>query len=218
MDMQKFMVKDHPVSPITEEYRKIATNIEFANIDNNLKTVMVTSSLVGEGKTTTICNIATVMTELNKNVLLIDLDLRKPSVHKFLNLSNKRGVVDLLLNKDDYNRYINSVYPKLHVITSGKIPSNSAEILNSNSIKELIKILSLQYDYIFLDSPPVELVSDPMIIATYVNGVILVIAHGQTEIEIVKKSVDSLKKVNSNIIGTILNKMPFAKNNYYYSN
>jgi len=215
--MEKFMAKVHLESAITEAYRKVATNIKYANIDNNIKTVMITSSMTGEGKTTTTCNLATVMTELEKNILLIDLDLRKPSVHKFFNLSNKTGLTDLLLNKDDFNNYINNVYPKLHVITAGKILSNPSEIINSKAIKELLNILSLHYDYIFLDTPPIALVSDPITIATYADAVILAIAYGETEIEIAKKSVDSLKLVNANLIGTILNKLPVTKqNNYYY--
>lgn len=218
MNMEKYMAKTLPGSTITEAYRKIATNIEFANIDNNIKTIMITSSIGGEGKTTTICNIASVLTDINKNILLIDLDLRKPSVHKYFNLSNVKGLTDLLMNKDDYNKYINFVYPKLDVITAGNIPSNPAKIVNSKEIKVLLKKLSLQYDYIFLDTPPIALVSDPINIATYADAVILTIAYGETEIEIAKKSVDSLRQVNANLIGTILNKSPVTKQNkhYYY--
>lgn len=179
---------------------------------------MVTSSLAGEGKSTTISNLAMVMTELKKKILLIDLDLRKPSVHKQFNISNRIGITDLLLNKDDYKNYINNVYLNLDVITSGRIPSNPTEIINSNAIKEEIKKLSSFYDYIFLDTPPIALVSDPITISSYSDAVILAIAYSETEKEIAQKSVESLKKVNANIIGTILNKIPVSKNNkYYYS-
>lgn len=93
----------------------------------------------------------------------------------------------MLINKDVYKKYINNVYPKLDVITAGKIPSNAAEVINSKAIKELLKELSLHYDYIFLDTPPVALVSDPITIATYADAVILIIAYGVTEIEVAKK-------------------------------
>lgn len=179
---------------------------------------MVSSCMASEGKTTTISNLASVMAELNKNILLIDLDLRKPTVHKQFNLSNRAGLTDLLLHKDDYIGYIQNVHPGLDVITSGKIPANPTEIINSNAIKELIKKLSGQYDYIFLDTPPLVLVSDPLTIATYADAVILTIAHSETEKEVIRRSIDSLKQVNANIIGTILNKMPVSKHNkYYYS-
>ncbi|MEL7605908.1 MAG: CpsD/CapB family tyrosine-protein kinase [Sedimentibacter saalensis] len=216
--MERYKVRDDQKSPIAEAYRKIATNIQFANLDSNIRTIMVSSCMASEGKTTTISNLASVMAELNKNILLIDLDLRKPTVHKQFNLSNRAGLTDLLLHKDDYVGYIQNVHPGLDVITSGKIPANPTEIINSNAIKELIKKLSGQYDYIFLDTPPLVLVSDPLTIATYSDAVILTIAHSETEKEVIRRSIDSLKQVNANIIGTILNKMPVSKHNkYYYS-
>ena len=179
---------------------------------------MVTSSIENEGKSTTISNLATVMADLSKNILLIDFDLRKPSIHKQFGLSNRNGLTDLLLHKDNYKGYTNNVYPGLDVITSGKVPSNPYEIINSNAIKELLKELSAHYDYIFLDTPPMILVSDPITIASYSDAVILTIGYSETEKEVAKKSIDSLKQVNANIIGTILNKVPVTKQNkYYYS-
>jgi len=216
--MERYMVNEHHDSSIAESYRKIAANIEFANIDNNIKTIMVTSSLASEGKTTTIANLASVMTDSKEKILLIDLDLRKPAVHKQFKLSNKNGLTDLLMNKDSYKNYINSVYDGLDVITSGKIPANPSEIINSKAIKELLKELSNNYDYIFIDTPPIVLVSDPITVATFSDAVILIIAYSETEKEIARKSVESLKYVNANIIGTILNKAPVTKHNKYYYN
>lgn len=215
--MEKFLVKNNPSSPIAEAYRKIATNIEFSNIDNEIKTIMVTSAKQDEGKTTTICNLAMVMTELKKKILLMDLDLRKPAVHKIFELSNKKGLTDLLINKDDYKTYIQNVYPGLDILTTGMIPANPAEIINSRTLKELIKEMAKCYDYIFLDAPPVMLVSDPITISTYANAVIIAIEHGKTEKDLVKKAVDSLKQVNANIIGAVFNNIPVSnQSNYYY--
>lgn len=216
--MKDYTVKDDQNSPITEAYRKISANIQFANIDGCIQTIMVTSSLPSEGKTTTICNIASVMTDLNKEVLLIDLDLRKPAIHKHFNISNRIGLTDLLLYKDNYKKYLNHISPGLDVITSGKVPSNISEILNSKAIKDMLKEVSYDYDYIFLDTPPIVLVSDPITIATYTDAVILTIAYSETEKEIAKKSVDSLRQINANIIGIILNKVPVTKQNKYYYN
>ena len=203
---------------ITEAYRKVVTNIQYANIDNEIKTIMVTSAMLGEGKTTTLCNIASVMSDLSKKILIVDMDFHRPSVHKFFNLPNKYGLTDLLMNKDDYSKYLNDVYPELDILTVGKIPSNPAELVNSKSIKELLKVLSLNYDYIFLDTPPIALVSDSINISTYADAVILVVAYGETEIETIRKSVDSLKQVNANIVGTVLNKLPVARQNKRYKN
>ncbi|MDD4440057.1 MAG: polysaccharide biosynthesis tyrosine autokinase [Tissierellia bacterium] len=212
-----FLIKDNPSSPTAEAYRKITTNIEFSNVDNVIKTIMITSAKQEEGKTTTICNLAMVMTELKKNILLIDLDLRKPTVHKQFKLSNKIGLTDLLMKKDDYKAYLQNIYPGLDVLTTGMIPANPAEIINSRALKELIKEVSADYDYILLDAPPVMLVSDPIIISTFSNAVILAIEHGKTEKELAKKAVNSLKQVDANIIGAVFNNIPVSKqNNYYY--
>ena len=215
--MQKYLIKDNPTSPIAEAYRKIATNIEFSNIDNEIKTIMITSAKQDEGKTTTICNLVMVMTELKKKILLIDLDLRKPAVHKTFKISNKQGLTDILINKDDYKSYLHNVYQGLDILTTGMIPANPTEIINSKALKELIKEMSNNYDYIFIDTPPVMLVSDPITISTYSDAVILAIEHGKTEKELAKKAVESLKQVNANIIGAVLNNIPVSKqSNYYY--
>ena len=215
--MQKYLIKDNTTSPIAEAYRKIATNIEFSNIDNEIKTIMITSAKQDEGKTTTICNLVMVMTELKKKILLIDLDLRKPAVHKTFKISNKQGLTDILINKDDYKSYLHNVYQGLDILTTGMIPANPTEIINSKALKELIKEMSNNYDYIFIDTPPVMLVSDPITISTYSDAVILAIEHGKTEKELAKKAVESLKQVNANIIGAVLNNIPVSKqSNYYY--
>lgn len=216
--MDKFTTKGYVNSAAVESYRKIAVNIEFANVDNNIKTIMVTSSLANEGKTTTVCNLAQVMADSNNKILIIDLDLRKPSVHKKFNISNKSGLTDLLMNKEDFKNYVYNVHERLDVITTGKIPSNPAEIINSKAIQELLKELSKHYDYIFLDTPPIALISDPITISTYSDAVVLTIACSETEREIAKKSVASLKHVNAKIIGIILNKVPVTRHNKYYYN
>lgn len=214
MEEHSLRLKQQP--HITESYRKLAVNLEYANIDGNIKIIMMTSSMGNEGKTTTISNLACVMTELNKKILLIDLDLRKPSVHKYFNLTNGSGLTDLLLNKGNYNKYIHNIKPGLDVLTSGRVPSSSTEIINSKAIRDLLKELSSGYDYIFLDAPPIALVSDPVNIAVYSDAVIFTIAYSEADKETIKKSIDSLKQVNANIIGTVFNKVPISKHNKYH--
>lgn len=216
--MKRYMVKKNCDSSMIESFRRVVANIEFANIDNNIKTIMVTSSLASEGKTTIIANIASVMTDSKKKVIVIDLDLRKPALHKQFGLSNNKGLTDLLINKDNYKTYINNVFDGVDIITSGKIPANPSEIINSKAIKELINKLSADYDYVLIDTPPIALVSDPITISIFSDAIILVVAYAETEKEIAKKSIDSLKRVNANIIGVILNKSPVTKlNKHYYS-
>jgi len=140
-------------------------------------------------------------------------------MHKKFNLSNQMGLTDLLLKKDDYKKYIHSVYTNLHVITSGFLPDNPSKIINSMAIKDLLKKLSLNYDYIFLDAPPVMIVSDHITISTtYTDAVIFTIAYAQIDKDLAKKSVEALKNVNANIIGVIFNKTPPIKGNKYYYN
>ncbi|MGD9569976.1 MAG: CpsD/CapB family tyrosine-protein kinase [Sedimentibacter sp.] len=214
--MEGHSLRNKQSSHITESYRKLAVNIEYANIDGNINTIMMTSSMENEGKTTTISSLACVMTELNKKVLLIDLDLRKPAVHKYFNLTNSSGLTDLLLYKDDYKKYIHNIQPGLDVMTSGRVPSNTTEIINSKVIKELLKQLSEDYDYVLLDTPPIVLVSDPINIAMYADAVILTIAYAETDKDTIKRSIDLLKQVNANIIGSVFNKVPTNKHNKYY--
>lgn len=210
--------KNDIIIPEAESYRKIAANVEVANIDNNIKTIMVTSTSPGEGKTTTAANIAMVMTEKEKKILLLDFDFHKPSIHKCFNVSNKKGITELLLKKDDYKKYLINVYPKLDLITTGYITSTPSKIINSSAIKDLMKNLSLCYDYIFIDTPPVMAVSDPLTISTYTDAVIFVAAYNDTNKDFARKAVEALKGVNANFIGVVVNKTPQLKSHKYYYN
>lgn len=210
-------------SPISEAYRGIRTNIQFANVDNNIKTILMTSSAIGEGKTTTLCNVAMTMADAGHKVIIIDCDLRKPRIHKFFEVSNRVGITDILLKGEDFKSFLRGgFHPNLEIITSGKIPSNPSEILYSNAMKNLIEKIKMEYDYVFIDTPPVIAVTDAVIMSQYIDGVVLVCSSGKTEVEMVKKAKESLAKVNANILGVVLNKIPLKgqkyANYYYYSN
>jgi capsular exopolysaccharide synthesis family protein len=156
-------------------------------------------------------------------VIVVDTDLRRPKLHKLLEISNTNGLTDILLKGDDYRKYVNrSVHPNLDLITSGTIPDNPSEILGSDAVKRLIEELKKDYDYVFLDTPPVVPVNDAIIMSTYVDRVILVLASGEVEKEIAVKAVRDLQKVGAKILGTVLNKVPINKQKYnyyyYYSN
>ena len=210
-------------SPVSEAYRGIRTNIQFANVDNNIKTILMTSSAPGEGKATTLCNVAMTMADAGHKVIIIDCDLRKPRIHKFFEVSNRVGITDILLKGEDFKSFLRGgFHPNLEIITSGKIPSNPSEILYSNAMKNLIEKIKMEYDYVFIDTPPVIAVTDAVIMSQYIDGVVLVCSSGKTEVEMVKKAKESLAKVNANILGVVLNKIPLKgqkyANYYYYSN
>ena len=215
--MKELILKKAPKSPVSEAYRGIRTNLEFANIDRNFRTIMVTSSTAGEGKTTTLCNVAAAMADNGSRVLILDCDLRKPRIHKFFELSNASGLTDILLRGDDYKQYVQDIdYPNISVITAGSIPKNPSELLSSEAMKKFIETLKKDYDYVMLDTPPVIPVTDAVIMSTYIDGVILVCSSGNLNVEMGKKTAESLKKVGANVLGVVLNRVPVDSKKYAY--
>lgn len=180
---------------------------------------MVTSSTAGEGKTTTLCNVAATLADSGYKVIIIDCDLRKPRIHKFFGISNHAGITDILLKGDAYEDYLHKSFHKnISVIPSGNIPTNPSELLNSTAMRKFIDRLKENYDYIFIDTPPVVPVTDAVIMSTYIDRVILVCASGSLEIDMAKKAKESLDRVGANILGVVLNKIPVnaSKYQYYY--
>lgn len=215
--MKELIVNTKPKSPISESYRSIRTNIQFANLDKNLQTIMVTSPTAGEGKTTTLSNVALAMADAEHRVLIVDCDMRKPRIHKVFEISNTYGMAEILLGGGDYKKALNPTSNEnLYIITAGKIPSNPSELLYSNAMKNLIQNLKKDFEYIFIDAPPVVPVTDAAIMSNYVDGVILVCASGVIEIELAQKAKESLENVNANILGVVLNKIN-TKNDKYSS-
>lgn len=212
------VLRENPRSPIAESYRSIRTNIQFANIDGDLKTILFTSSNKSEGKTSTISNIALTMADAGHKVILIDCDFRNSSIHKAFNLTNKHGVTDILLKEEEYAKNIHRVGANrnLDLLTAGQSPSNPSELLYSKSMKKFIDKLKEDYEYVLVDTPPITPVTDATVMSSYIDGVILVCSAGKTEIESLKRAVEALRRVESNIIGVILNKVPSKGNKSYY--
>ena len=208
-----------PNLPISEAYRTLRTNIQFSSFDKKVKTLLVTSSGPGEGKTTTSSNLAVVMAQGGNKTLLIDCDQRKPSVHKTFRFSNENGLSNILVNENEVD--INMVLHKteisnLHVLSSGTRPPNPAELLGSEKMKNFIEELKKTYDYIILDTPPIVLVTDAQILAQYTDGCLLVISSGEAERDSAIKAKELLEKVNAKILGTVLNKVDSKKKGYYH--
>lgn len=217
-DKQRSLITYYdPKSPVSEQYRTIRTNIEFASVDNKIKTLMVTSSTPGEGKSTTTANLATVLGQQGKSVLVIDTDMRKPTVHFTFQLPNTSGLTNVITRQQKFD---DSVYetsiPNVDVLTSGPIPPNPSELIGSRAMQHLIGELKEAYDYIVFDAPPVKAVADPLILSKYADGVVLVVRSGKTEEEAAKDAVDALKKAEANILGAVLNDVKIKDTSYYY--
>ena len=210
------IVEKDPKSIASESYRTLRTNIQYSSFDKECKVIVVTSSVPGEGKSTTSGNLALSLAEGEKKVILIDCDLRKPSVHKNFGLSNTIGLSDIIVDKESVTNVGYKYNRNLTILTAGKIPPNPAEMLGSKSMSSLIEALRTVFDYVVLDTPPVQAVTDAQILSAKADGTILVVKAESTKKELVHNTVNLLKKVNSNIIGTVLNGLENTKNGYYY--
>lgn len=202
-------------SPISEAYRTLRTNIQFSNVDRQMQTILVTSSAMSEGKTTTITNLAETFAQAGQRVLLIDADLRRPRVHKVFGASNQQGLTNVLALQVSLQDAVQIVGSDIHMLSSGPLPPNPAELLGSNQMKQVMSLAKQQYDVILLDTPPVNVVTDAAVLSTEVDGVVLVVASGKTEIDGAKRAVKLLQAVNANIIGTVMTMMPVMKKGYY---
>lgn len=188
-----------------EAYRSLRTSIQYSGIDTELKSLVVTSSIPGEGKSTVAANLAKSFSEMNKKVLLIDADLRKPTIHKKLQLSNQVGLSDLIVQKLSPSEVIQKVEDQFDVLTAGKIPPNPAELVGSEKMSQLLSYLKETYDYIIIDTPPVLSVTDPQLLALKADGTLMVIREGKARQKLILNAYKELKKLNINVIGSILN-------------
>ena len=206
-------------TPIGEAYRTIRTNIQFSMPKGQLRTMLITSTGPEEGKSTTTANVAITMAESGNRVLLIDADLRKSVVHKMFQLPNLKGLTNVLAEDLDYREILRSTKVKgLDILTGGPKPPNPSELLGSDKMRTFLESLKKDYDIIILDTPPVLPVTDAAILASLVDGVVLVSSYGQTTFEGLARAKVQLENVGAKILGVILNKVPASKRggHYYY--
>lgn len=213
----KMITVTGPTSVDTEQFNTIRTNIKFSNVDKDYKTLMVTSSNISEGKSTVSANIATTFAKQGLHTLLVDSDLRRPTVNATFGIDNPRGLSNYLSERNfDINSIIYKTSVKnLYVMPSGPIPPNPSELIGSKRMAELIKKLSDQLDLVIFDAPPVLSVTDAQIVSTNVDGTILVVRANKTEKAAVKEAVRLIKQVGGHIIGTILNDVEVKGSGYY---
>ena len=204
-------------SPIAEAFRTVRTNISFSDVDNEIQTILFTSTKQNEGKSTVIANVAYSFSKLeNCKVLLMDLDLRNPSVHKMFGVSNTYGLMDNLKSNRPLEKCIHKIEENIHVLPTGAIPPNPTEILSSKKMAKFLKDIKSHYDYIFIDAPPVGVVSDATIISSNVDGVMYVVGAKETDLSHAQVAIDNLKKADANIIGSVLNKYEMNQSSYSY--
>ena len=212
------IVHNDPKSPISEGLRTIRTNLQFSNVDKQMKKIMITSSMPGEGKSFTSANLATAFAQDGAKVIMIDCDMRKGRLHKIFEISNSKGLSNLLIDniEKNYKKYIKKTnIENLSIIPSGMIPPNPSELLNSEANKKLISILEKEYDYVIFDCVPINGLPDSLIMANLVNKAIIVCAAGVTPTELLQKTKTSLENVDAEIAGIVINKTKGSYNKYY---
>ncbi|MCM3652942.1 CpsD/CapB family tyrosine-protein kinase [Metabacillus litoralis] len=206
-----------PKSPIAEQFRTVRTNIQFTSVDEELQTMIVTSSGPAEGKSTVTANLAVVFAQQGKRVLLIDADLRKPTAHYTFRTENHVGLSNVLTRQATLEEAVKPTdQDNLWVMTSGPIPPNPSELLGSRGMNALLELAKNEYDVIILDSPPVLVVTDAQVLANLADGVVLVVSSGKTEIESAKKAKELLESAKAKILGVVLNNKKIEDSQYYY--
>lgn len=208
----------HPKSAASEAYRSIRTNLHYAGVDRPLKSLVVTSPTIADGKSTTASNIAVSMAQAGSRVLLLDGDLRKPKLHRYFGLANAHGLTSMLVDEKTVDEVVQSVegMPNLSVITSGPIPPNPSELLLSEKLKHTLEALTERFDFVVMDSPPAAQVTDSAILSKMADGVLLVVSAGETAIDATFHAVKALQAVQARIVGTLLVKVSYEKSKYYY--
>lgn len=198
-----------PQSPRAESFRQLRTNLQFANVSGQAKTVLVTSSLPGEGKSTTATNLAIALAQAGQAVCLVDADLRRPMINEYLGLDRSAGLTTALVGAADVDDLLQPWgEDNLYVLTAGQIPPNPSELLGSNEMRQLIDRLAQAFDSIIIDAPPLLPVTDAAVLSQHVGGVVLVVGSQKLKHQDLEKSINALELVGSNILGIVLNRLP----------
>lgn len=220
-DARNLITVTQPKSPIAEQYRTIRTNIEFMAVDKEIKVMLVTSSTQGEGKSTTASNLAVAYAQQGKRVLIIDTDMRRPTVHYTFRVANGLGLSSLLTRQAELEKAVlPTKVDNLSILTAGPIPPNPAELLSSRAMEKLIEQLRGEYDVIILDAPPLLQVADSRITSKLTDGVILVIGCTTSDRQRVLKAKEQLELTEAKILGVVLNRRELTDDSayqYYYS-
>lgn len=207
----------NPHSPIAEQYKTIRTNLQFSSVDGDLKSILLTSAGPSEGKSSTTANLAIVFAQQGKRVLLIDADMRKPTLHYTFRLDNRKGLSSVLVGEATLEEAVTpSEVPGLELLSCGPLPPNPSELLGSKSMEALHAEATSQYDLVIFDTPPVLAVTDAQILANMCDGAIMVVRSNQTEYEEAIKAKELLTVGKAKLLGAVLNDRVMKKGQYYY--
>lgn len=191
---------------VVEAYKTIRTNLMFATQNPGCKRIIITSTAPNEGKSVNCTNLAITLAQTESNVLIIDCDLRKPTIHKLFKVKGIPGLSEVLAGMNSINEVLHeTAYPNLQVICGGTVPPNPAELLNSPVMDELLNVLSKSYDFILFDTPPINVVSDALVLSAKTDGVVLIVKQGETTHPELKHALNSLGFAQAKVLGIILN-------------
>jgi tyrosine-protein kinase len=213
------IVQSEPRSPISEAFRSLRTNIQFTSVDHPLRSLLVTSPSPQDGKSTVAVNLGASLAQSGFRVAIIEADLRRPQIHKRLSLGNRQGISGVFVQPQVV---LNGALQKtsvenLYALTSGTIPPNPSELLGSEKMQEIIRKVNEQADFVLLDTPPVTAVTDAVVLASRVDGVLLVVKPGSTKLAACKQTVEQLERVGAHILGVVLNDVEWKRSRYRYS-
>jgi len=199
-----------PISPASEAYRTLRLNLQFATLDAPLRTLLVTSPSPDEGKSTTLANLAVTVAQAEQRVIMVDCDLRRPRLHELFHLSNDLGLTTVMLDDQALSAppLQDTGVAGLQLLASGPLPPRPADLLGSQRMERVLERLLADADLVILDAPPVMAVTDAVVLATKVDGVLLVVSAGTTKRENAQQAVERLRKVNAHIVGSVLNNAP----------
>ena len=210
------ILNENTTFAVQEAYKSLRTNISFATCNLKCKRICITSGVSGEGKSITLLNLAISIGQTGKKVLLIDADMRRPSVARLLIEQATPGLSEYLAKEASQEEVIRKeIYPNVDVIFSGELPPNPSELLSSEQMQELIENNTEKYDYILVDTPPVGAVTDACIVANLLDGVLLLVWQNRSHRDVVKKAVHSLQLTGANILGYVFNGVLPEKKKYY---
>ncbi len=207
-----------PRSPVSEAFRSLRTNLQFASLDTPLRTILVTSPSPRDGKTTVVANLGSVIAQSGRSALIVDADLRRPRVHKVFQLSNRAGLTDYFIRNQEVYEDVGrrSEVKNLSVITSGSLPPNPSELLGSEKMSDILLKLGSQFNTVILDAPPALVVTDAVVLAPRVDGVIVVVKPTVTKRGELRTVIEQLQQVKANLLGVVINDVRLGRSGYYY--